>query len=269
MEITAEPREGFTIIHLRGEFDTFYCRLLQREVDGLMAAGVKDVVLNLRLVRFINSTALGAIIRAFRGLAARGGKLVISRPPKFCRDIIEKVGVDKVVPIYATDEEAGSAVLQGHRKPARANAAEFPDDETAVLFVPRDQERIELFLSEDQRQGSIPGTSWRGVGRMSALEPGGLRFTWSGGATGLTPFEMGQFLSIGTDLQVKFRIPLFQRGHCEAIVSVQEVEERPDGVKLQAGFTELDREPEKAILQYAKDMAYLKKELRKATGRRS
>ena len=35
MQITVEPRENFTILHLRGEFDTFYCAHLQQEVEGL------------------------------------------------------------------------------------------------------------------------------------------------------------------------------------------------------------------------------------------
>src|SRR5262245_54895463 len=106
MHINAEPREHFTVLHLRGEFDTFYCPQLQREVETLIQAGVVRVALNLRLVKFINSTALGAIIKAHKALAARGGRLVILRPSNFCRDIITKVGIDRVVELYDTDEAA-------------------------------------------------------------------------------------------------------------------------------------------------------------------
>ncbi len=272
MQITDEPREEFTVLHLRGEFDTFYCSLLQKEIDGLIAAGVKGVVLNLRLVKFINSTALGAIIKASKVLSAHGGKLVISRPSKFCRDIIEKVGLDRVVPIFDTDEDAGAAVLRERSRPLLAETSEPIEDQTAILFTPGDPERVEHFIPEDQRTGPknptyghVLGSSWRGVGRMSALDGEGLRFTWNGGTTGLTPFEMGQMLSLGTELYVKFRLPLLQRGHCEAIVTVNEVEERPDGVKIFASFSELAPETKTAVEQYAKDMAYLKKELRKAT----
>jgi len=109
MQITAEPRDGFTVLHLRGEFDTFYCTALQNEIDQLIAAGDRNIALNLRLVKFINSTALGAIIKASKTLANADGKLLISRPSKFCRDIIAKVGLDRVVPIPDTDEEAGAA----------------------------------------------------------------------------------------------------------------------------------------------------------------
>ena len=272
MQITVEPRENFCVLHLRGEFDTFYCPALQKEIDSLVTAGGKHIALNLRLVKFINSTALGAIIKASKTLAAGDGKLVISRPSKFCRDIIEKVGLDRVVPIYDTDEEAGAALLEELATSTNDVSNEGLDDESAILFAPTDPAKIEHFIPEDARtakanpvHGHAFSSNWRGVGRMSSLDAEGLRFVWNGGTTGMSAFEMGQMLSLGTDLSVKFRLPLLQKGYCEAIVTVNEVEERPDGVKLVANFSEIDDETRKAVQQYASDMAFLKKELRQAT----
>jgi anti-anti-sigma factor len=271
MQVTLEPRDNFTIVHLRGEFDTFYCTLLQKEIDALIASGVNRVALNLRLVKFINSTALGAIIKASKILAANGGKLVVSRPSVFCKDIMEKVGLDRVVPLFDSDEAAGTALV-AKAGASRAKGTEDLEDETTILFAPTDAKRVEHFIPESARSGKANpvhghsfGGNWRGVGRMSALDAEGLRFTWNGGNTGLTPFEMGQMLSLGTDLSVKFRLPLLQKGHCEAVVTVSEVEERPDGVKLAASFSQVEPETLAAVKQYATDMAFLKKELRSAT----
>ena len=278
MQVTVEPRENFTLLHLRGEFDTFYCALLQKEIDGLIASGVNRVALNLRLVKFINSTALGAIIKASKILAANGGKMVIARPSVFCKDIIEKVGLDRVVPMFDSDEAAGAALLADRKSGARGKGAEAHDDledETAILFAPTDAKRVEHFIPENVRAaktnlvpGHGSGLNWRGVGRMSALDSESLRFTWNGGNTGLTPFEMGQMLSLGTDLNVRFRVPLLKKGHCEAVVTVSEVEERPDGVKLAATFSQIEPETLAAVKQYASDMAFLKRELRSATEKR-
>jgi len=273
MQVTVEPRENFTILHLRGEFDTFYCALLQKEIDGLIASGVNRIALNLRLVKFINSTALGAIIKASKILGANGGKMVIARPSVFCKDIIEKVGLDRVVPMFDSDEAAGTALLADRGVAPRGRTTEETEDETAILFAPTDPRRVEHFIPEHARgvKTGMPhagAADWRGVGRMSALDTENLRFTWNGGNSGLTPFEMGQMLSLGTDLSVKFRVPLLKKGHCEAVVTVSEVEERPDGVKLAAAFSQIEPETLAAVKQYAADMAFLKRELRSATEKR-
>lgn len=271
MHITVEPRESYAVLHLRGEFDTYYVPLLQEEVDGLLKAGVTRAVLNLRLVKFINSTALGAMIKAARLLEREGGKLVISRPSKFCRDILEKVGLDRVVPIFETDEAAAAALLGGAPAPAAELERAFEEDASTVIFSPVDPKRIEHFIPDTGRGPTNPlhghafGSRWTGLGRMAGLDEASVRFTWNGGTADLSPFEMAQFLAIGTDWRLKFRLPLLQRGFCEAVATVSEVEERPDGIKVRAVFEELDPDTRASIKQYAADMAYLKEELKKAT----
>ena len=273
MHISVEPRDDHAILHLRGEFDTYYVPHLQKEIDDLVKAGITRVVLNLRLVKFINSTALGAIIKASKGLAAKQGKLAISRPSAFCRDILEKVGLDRVVGIYDSDEAAAASF--GTTKAPRAAAVDDPAEESSsVLFAPVEEGRIEHFLSQSQLMVKAPMTkdkpasAWSGAGRMSALDEQGLRFTWNGGQTGLSPFAMAQMLSLGTEWKVKFRLPLLQRGYCEAVAVVNELEERPDGVKVGASFKAIDDTTRKAIQQYATDLAFLKEELCRATDKR-
>jgi anti-anti-sigma factor len=271
MHISVEPSDDHAILHLRGEFDTYYVPLLQKEIDDLAKAGIVRVVLNLRLVKFINSTALGAIIKASKGLGTKSGKLALSRPSAFCRDIIEKVGLDRVVGVYDSDEAAVESFDKTLAKP-KAAAEETPEESSSVLFTPVEEARIAHFLTQSQLIVKAPmskekTSAWSGAGRMSALDEHGMRFTWNGGHTGLSPFAMAQMLSIGTEWKVKFRLPLLQRGYCEAVAVVGEVEERPDGVKVGANFKAIDDTTKKAIQQYAKDLAFLKEELRRATDR--
>lgn len=269
MHINVEPSDDHAILHLRGEFDTYYCPMLQEEIDGVQKSGVTNVVLNMRMVKFINSTALGAIIKAFKLMDASGGKLVIARPSSFTKDIMEKVGLNRIVPVFGTDEEAIAALRVGTEKSDAASSS-FEDDRSAVIFTLVDQERLEHFVktvkkAENPVHGHAFGGNWSGIGRMSGLDESGLRFTWSGGKTDLTPFDMGQMLAIGTQLAVKFRLPLLQRGYCDARVDINLLEERAEGVKVGAEFTEIDDDTREAVRQYAKDMAFLKEELRKAT----
>jgi anti-anti-sigma factor len=274
MHINVEHGDNFATLHLRGEFDTYYCKHLQDQVDALTASGVHRIVLNLRMVKFINSTALGAIIKASKSVAAKGGKMVIARPSTFCREIISKVGVDRVVPIFDSEEDAQRALFSESAAAPKPAAAPH-EDESSVLFAPTDATRIEHFLSQTRRikgavspvHGHAFGSNWRGVGRMSSLDERGLRFNWNGGDTGLDAFAMGQLLSIGTELSVKFRLPLLQSGYCEATAVVSEVEEREGGVKIGAAFSRIDEKTLAAVRQYSTDMKFLKEELKKATGR--
>ena len=136
MHIKAEPRENYTVLHLRGEFDTFYCPLLQAEIDSLTAAGVNNIALNLRLVKFINSTAMGAIIKASKSLKATGGKLTISRPSAFCRETLSKVGLERVVPIFDSDESAGAAMQGEIAAKPQSEDDMLREDETIIIFSP-------------------------------------------------------------------------------------------------------------------------------------
>jgi len=274
MHINVEHHDRHATLHLRGEFDTYYVSHLQDEIDALLNAGVSNAVLNLRMVRFINSTALGAIIKTSKQLAKAGGRLVIARPSTFCRSIIEKVGLDRVVPVYDTEEEAARAVLEGGDTPqGKEGGGSALMDESSVLFAPTDMARIEHFLTETRRHteavnpvhGHKFGSNWTGIGRMASLDENGLRFTWSGGETRLEPFAMGQLLAIGTELKVKFRLPLLRKGYCEAIAEVREIEERDDSVKVGCAFTEIGEDVREAVHQYSQDLKFLKDELRKAT----
>ncbi|NUP96968.1 MAG: STAS domain-containing protein [Planctomycetaceae bacterium] len=270
MHINVEHGPDFATLHLRGEFDSFYCPQLLQEVEALQKGGVTRLVLNLRLVKFINSTALGTIVKISKQLNSSGGKLVIARPSNFARDMITKVGINRLVPMFDTDEDA-QAALAGAKKAAEpAPAADLQEGESSVLFNPTDPKRIDHFVAEVRRvkgivnpvHGHAFGSNWVGRGRMASLDEKGLHFTWNGGDTGLDVFAMGQFLAIGTEVRVKFRLPLFQSGFCEAIALVSEVEERDGGVKIGATFSRIEDRTLAAVRQYSADLKFLKDELR-------
>ena len=54
-----------------------------RRIAALIERGTNHLLLDMRLVKFINSTALGAIIRVHKRCKAEGGELVISQPSSF------------------------------------------------------------------------------------------------------------------------------------------------------------------------------------------
>ena len=57
MKIDKSLHDDYATLTLKGEFDTFYCPALMEEVEDLVERGINHLILDMRLVKFINSTA--------------------------------------------------------------------------------------------------------------------------------------------------------------------------------------------------------------------
>ena len=113
MQIVVEGHsEHIVVVQLRGELDALTCGRVVDDVKTLAGTGPRHVVLNLCGLQFVDSTGLSAIARLSQALAEGGRNLVLSSPSAFCRSVMEKLGLDRIVPILDSDEEAG-AVLTG------------------------------------------------------------------------------------------------------------------------------------------------------------
>jgi anti-anti-sigma factor len=106
MEITLDRCPGGAVLRLHGELDALAFPLAMRTIDAEVDAGERVLVLDLAHVRFLDSTGIEAIFCASRALEERGGRLAVSRPSAFCRDVLARVGLDRCVAIVDTDEDA-------------------------------------------------------------------------------------------------------------------------------------------------------------------
>jgi anti-sigma B factor antagonist len=112
MKVLKENHDGVVLLTLKGEFDSFVCAGFTQAVADVQAEGVHHFVLNLRLVKFINSTALGAMIKARKAARAAGGDVVISHPSPAVREAMESLGLDRLFAIH-DDDGAAVAALGG------------------------------------------------------------------------------------------------------------------------------------------------------------
>ncbi len=133
MKIDTSLHDDYAVLALQGEFDNSSCPILLEEVDSLAGAGVQHLIVDMGSVQFINSTALGAIITAQARCKGRGGDLVVDRASPFVCDIAGKLGVDQVVPMYDTEQEATDHIIEALNSPGPSlDASAFPDD---VLYT--------------------------------------------------------------------------------------------------------------------------------------
>jgi anti-anti-sigma factor len=117
MQVSVHRHAGYALVQLRGELDAFSYPQFVAEVEGEIGSGPHLVVLNLQGVRFIDSTGMEAILRISCALTERGGKLAVSSPSSFCRGVMERTGLDRILPIRASDDAARDALSSEDRVP--------------------------------------------------------------------------------------------------------------------------------------------------------
>jgi anti-sigma B factor antagonist len=106
MKIERKTAGNVTILVLTGELDGFNLPEAGEMIDGLIEKGSRRLVLNLRQLKFINSLALGYLIKTAKRLKELDGELVLSEPSQFFQTTIKTLGIDQIFRIYADDQEA-------------------------------------------------------------------------------------------------------------------------------------------------------------------
>ncbi len=250
MKIDKSLCDDYAILTLKGEFDTFYVPSLQVEIDGLLEHGVYHIILNMRLVKFVNSTALGGIIKAHKLCKAQGGELLIAQPSAFVKEIIGKVGIDQLVPVYDEEDQAVKHIVKA------LNAQSLAGDAPVV-----DHEKVLISFSDETRNQMIGGQKTI-VGTMCNVDGNRVQFLWSGKALGLSPDQSKQIFFEGSEANLKFQVKLFKKGYFEVVGTVADVQNTEDGqTRVTAKFKAINEGDRTALSQFAQDMEFLKQQL--------
>lgn len=249
MKIDKFLHDDYATLSLKGEFDTFYCPVLQQEVEALVDRGINHLVLDMRLVKFINSTALGAIIKAHKRCRAEGGELVLAQPSTFVRDVVKKVGIDKLIQMYETEQEATKALIK------HLNQLELAGE------APVDQEKVLVTFPDDTRNKML-GDRRVLLGTMANVDGHKAQFLWNGSKHGFSAAQAKTLFFKGGDVHLKFQVKILKKGYFEIVGKVTEVEESGDGgVRVTASFAQVNEADREALDQFAEDMAFLKRQL--------
>ena len=84
------------VVALTGELDVVSADVLEREVRALRLAGFHRVVVDLRHVEFLDSTALQVLLRLHDRAQREGHELILVRGPGQTQRIFELTGTDMV-----------------------------------------------------------------------------------------------------------------------------------------------------------------------------
>ena len=113
MELTTEKVGDVTIVVLPGEqLDAGNAKEFKRDIAAVLEP-CRKVVFDLRELRFVDSSGLGAILSCLRQLNARGGDLKLCEMTKPVRALFELVRMHKIFDIYVSKEDALRVLGQG------------------------------------------------------------------------------------------------------------------------------------------------------------
>ncbi len=249
MKIETQTLEDCAVLRLSGDFETYAIAGFLEAVEEARRAGHDLLVLNLRRVDFLNSTAIGSMLRVRKELRAAGGGLALARPSAFVRGVLEKLGLGEVLAVYESEEEAAGAL---RREQASRQVEAAPGEEDAALF----------FRFYDQERADLLGRRGVAAGEIALLDLDGLTFTWNGGRHGFDEEAMRRLLAPGTALALKFRLPLYsKRTYYVADAEVSDLKVEDGRARVQATFTSLDSDATAAVRQYVADMELVRQEL--------
>jgi anti-anti-sigma factor len=102
--VAVERIDGVVVIVARGELDAFAAPDLSAALPETGESA--NVVVDLESATFLDSTALGVVVRAVRDLETNGGRARIILPRGSARRIFELTTLDQVLPLATSRSDA-------------------------------------------------------------------------------------------------------------------------------------------------------------------
>src|SRR5579884_2425440 len=96
------------VISLSGEVDLYTAPEFKQQLLEVIGQGGKQVIVDFTSTTFIDSTTLGVLVGGVKRLRANDGQLSLVCSDRNITEILEVTGLDRVVEIHGTRDEAVS-----------------------------------------------------------------------------------------------------------------------------------------------------------------
>ena len=97
---------------ISGRFDAHQVPQVQQEIDAMLAAQTRLIILDLTDVNFVDSSALAVMVRGMKHCREKKGELVLCGMRQPVRIIFELTRMDKAFRIFDTEAGARQALQQ-------------------------------------------------------------------------------------------------------------------------------------------------------------
>ncbi len=97
--------EGVLTVYPQGDLDLVTAKTMKEHVENILYSrlGVKNLVVNLKGVRFVDSSGLGMLIGCYKYMQGRQGSMMLSDASASLYRVLELSGMKKLMPILRQD----------------------------------------------------------------------------------------------------------------------------------------------------------------------
>jgi anti-anti-sigma factor len=99
LQVVVRPGEGCTTVIVAGELDDSTAPDLRERLAQVTADLVGDLVLDIGLLTFVDSTGLALFVAQHKKLRSQGSRLIISSPSPMARRLMEITGLTRILSI--------------------------------------------------------------------------------------------------------------------------------------------------------------------------
>jgi anti-sigma B factor antagonist len=98
--------EPYTLVGLAGEADVTNSDMLREVLEAEVAKQPRTLIIDLSGLRFMDSSALHAILRVNRTMDRQGGVLALAAPREPVAKMLRLTAADQLIPVYSSVAEA-------------------------------------------------------------------------------------------------------------------------------------------------------------------
>jgi len=112
LTVTVAARESagepYTLVEIAGEADVTNTEELRRLLDSEVSEEPRMLIIDLSGLRFMDSSALHALLRVNRSLDRHGGVLALVSPQPAVAKILRLTTADRLIPVFDTVADAAA-----------------------------------------------------------------------------------------------------------------------------------------------------------------
>lgn len=106
MDLDLKLVRNTLVVKVQGELDMLIADKMRDEVDKkLEGNNVKNLIINLEKVNFIDSSGLGVIIGRYKKISAVNGRMYIVGARPSVEKILHFSGINKLIPMYSSEQD--------------------------------------------------------------------------------------------------------------------------------------------------------------------